>query len=156
MAKVSQMALPDATGNAGGFHSWHTQIVTSIGSDSSKVWRERECEESVCYPLKNWSARRMMGSSRSSFIPPSQRALGSSSLSKCQRRCTLAIHAGGPRAPWMAGISLPDAAALRDATGNAGWIQPFVSRSGGVSRRQCQGSGDKARVGPPVIRRGAG
>lgn len=70
MAKVSQMALPDETGNAGGFHSWHTQIVTSIGSDSSKVWRERECEESVRYPLKNWSARRMMGSSRSSFVPP--------------------------------------------------------------------------------------
>jgi len=52
MAKVSQMALPDATGNAGGFHSWHTQIVTSIGSDCQKSGEKENVKKASATPSK--------------------------------------------------------------------------------------------------------
>jgi len=143
MAKLSQMALPDVTGNAGRVKKGQTAGTVncrSIGSDSPIQSLERENAKmsetgTKCrFPIVG----RMMGSSGTTPPVPLRRALGSSSLSKCQHRGALAIHAGGPRAPRMDGNMLPDGATGCDGQcwqgqgGSYAGVQPLVGRSGRV------------------------
>jgi len=141
MAKLSQMALPDVTGNAGRVKKGQTAGTVncrSIGSDSPIQSLERENAKmsemgTKCrFPIVG----RMMGSSGTTPPVPLRRALGSSSLSKCQHRGVLAIHAGGPRAPRMDGNMLPDG-----ATGCDGQCWQGQGGSAGTANCRSIGSG---------------